>query len=51
MLNQILNKVDFIKEYIKKISYCFDYSLEFLHDFNLCIFVYPISLNFLEEFF
>jgi hypothetical protein len=22
------------------------YSLEFLHDFNLCIFVYPISLNF-----
>jgi hypothetical protein len=22
------------------------YSLEFLHDFNLCIFVYPISLDF-----
>jgi hypothetical protein len=46
MLNQILNKVDFIKEYNQEVNYCLDYYLEFLHNFNLCIFIYSIRLNF-----
>jgi hypothetical protein len=36
---------------IVRISYCLGYSLEFLHDFNLCIFVYPISFNFQNGIF